>query len=173
MMYRILSFLVVIISVYSCQHQNAYYEISMENILNEAFKERYNPIYDTNQIKLLNAILITEDEYIPENPDIEYFSHKLFFRDPCIVVKLDDYFVREYAVWNDNSYVELSYEGGDGPYYSKGYSYKSKDSLVTYKIEVVWLEDDELDTTLTESTIDTIKSITMLNGKRLPRATCF
>ena len=170
MMYRILIFIVVIISVYSCQHRNVYYEISMENISNEAFKERFNPIDDTNQIKLLNAILNTGGEFISENPDIEYFSHRDFSYDPCIVVKIDDYFVREYAVWNDYSYVELSYEGGDGPYYSKGYSYRSKDSLVMYKIEEVWSEDEELDTTLNESIIDTIKSITMLNGKKMPRA---
>ena len=39
-----------------------------------------------------------------------------------------------------------------------------------YKIEEVWSEDEELDTTLNESIIDTIKSITMLNGKKMPRA---
>ncbi len=145
-----------------------YYDIRMVYVSYEMLKKQFVQITDTNQIMQLRTILNTGCDKFMDCLDNEYYYHRQFKENPCIVVKIDDYFIREFAIWDDNSYVELSYEGGDGPYYSRSYSTTLKDSLITYVINTECLMDEDADTMLDKYIIDTIRSAVSLNGKMLP-----
>ena len=161
---RYIIFTIFMALTISCSRQQVYYDIRPANISYEILEKQFVQITDTNQIMQLNAILSTGCD----DPDIKYFCHRLYKENPCFVVRLDDYFTREFAIWDDKSYIELSYEGGDGPYYSRSYSTPSKDSLITYVINIEYLIDEYMDTILDEYTIDTIRYAIPLNGKRFP-----
>ncbi|MCR5425039.1 MAG: hypothetical protein K6E93_09845 [Bacteroidales bacterium] len=169
-------FLLFIAMAIACSHQQQghacqehdYYDIKTVYVSYEMLKKQFVQITDTNQIMQLNTILNTGCDKLVDCPDNEYYYHRLFKKNPCFVVRLDDYFIREFAVWDDNSYIELSYEGGDGPYYSRSYSTTVNDSLITYIINTEYLMDEDADTMLDKYTIDTIRSAVSLNGKKLP-----
>ena len=148
----------------ACTQPSKYYlyEFGDYDISSEMLNKHLVQVNDTSQIKLLNDILNTEHN----NPDLEYYYQE-DLKDPYIVVKVDDYFVREYAIWNDKTYVELSYKGGDGPASYKRYSYTSNDSLITYNTSIIYLEDERADTTLNEYIVDTTINVVLLNGKKL------
>lgn len=168
-------FLILTALTISCSQQQEhdyqvydYYDISITYTSYEMLKKQFVHITDTNKIKQLNTILNTGCNNLADCPDREYYYHRLFKENPCIVVRIDDYFVREFAIWDNNSYAELSYEGGDSPYYSRSYSTTSKDSLITYVINTEYLMDEDMDTTLKKYTSDTTRSAISLNGKKLP-----
>lgn len=147
-------FLAITALAISCSRQlgynyleHDYHDVRTVYTSYEMLKKQFLQITDTNKIKQLNTILNTGCDNLAECPDREYYAHRLF-DNPCIVVRIDDYYVREFAIWDNNSYVELSYEGGDSPYYSRSYSTTSKDSLITYVINMEYLMDEDMDTTL-------------------------
>lgn len=152
---------------YCCQENNCY-DIKKIYISYENLQKQFVQITDTMKLIQLNTILNTGCDKLADCPDNEYYYHWKFEENPCIVVILEDYFIREYAIWSDNSYVELSYEGGDGPCYYRSYSAILNDSLVTYAIKTEHLMDEDADTMLDKFTIDTIRVAVSLNGKKLP-----
>lgn len=174
MRYIFFLFLITLVGACSHKHQehyyqkNAFYDIKKFYVSYESLEKQFVRITDTNQIMQLNTILNTGCDKLSDCLDNEYYYHKKYKENPCIVVRLEDYFIREFAIWSDNSYVELSYEGGDGPYYYRSYSTKLKDSLVTYVINTEYFMDENADTILDKNTIDTIRITVSLTGKNLP-----
>ena len=162
-------FATVLMTACSNIREQCFYEIDMEYVSDESFKNQFVLIHDTNEIKLLNSILNKECSNLESCPDVEYYYHAEFNEEPRIVIMIDDYYVREYALWGDNMHVELSFYGGDGPYHSRGYSYISNDSLITYVIETEYSTDEYVDTTISnEYTIDTTRHATYIKRKTLP-----
>ncbi len=163
-------FCILLLTISSCSNVQKHdiYTIDYKFISCNMIENNFIQIHDTNEIKQINMMICSRCSNIYNCPDNEYYVHRIFNNNPCIIVIIEDYYSRLYAIWDCMDWIELSCSGGDGTYSFQTYSYVSQDSLITYQITTEQLVDEYTDTSLDKHTITIERNKILLKGKTLP-----